>query len=159
VRHGALRLRVLRLPLLGAGRTLRQLPLVLEEVLEEAVVPLRGVVGPRALESARDRVAALAAAVLVLPAEALVLDAGGLRLRSDVLGRGRSVRLAERVAADDERHRLLVVHRHPREGLADVPRRRERIGLSAGPLGVHVDEAHLHGAERLGELAVAAVAL
>ena len=32
-------------------------------------------------------------------------------------------------------------------------------GLPFGPSGIHVDEAHLHGAERIGELPVAAVAL
>ena len=32
-------------------------------------------------------------------------------------------------------------------------------GLPAGPLRIHVDQAHLHGAERTGELPVAAVAL
>ena len=67
--------------------------------------------------------------------------------------------LAERVAADDERDRLLVVHRHAAEGLADVPAGGQRIRVAVGPLRVHVDQAHLHGAERIGELPVAAVAL
>ena len=57
VGHRVLRLGVLRRPLLRAGGALGQLPLVLEEVLEEAVVPLRRLVGPGALEAARDRVA------------------------------------------------------------------------------------------------------
>ena len=35
----------------------------------------------------------------------------------------------------------------------------ERIRVAVRPLRVHVDEAHLHGAERTGELPVAAVAL
>ena len=42
--HSARCLGILRLPLLGAGRALRQLPLVLIEILEEPVVPLRRVV-------------------------------------------------------------------------------------------------------------------
>ena len=46
-----------------------------------------------------------------------------------------------------------------REGLADVPGGGERIRVAVGPLRVHVDQAHLHGAERTGELPVAAVAL
>ena len=68
------------------------------------------------------------------------------------------MRLAERMAADDERHRFFVVHRHAREGLADIASRRERVGLAAGAFGVHVDEAHLHGAERVRQVAFAAVA-
>ena len=55
--------------------------------------------------------------------------------------------LAERVAADDERNRLLVVHRHASERLADVPGGGLRIGIAAGALGIHVDEAHLHRGE------------
>ena len=104
--------------------------------------------------------AALAAAEAILPPEALLLEGSTLRLGPDVLDRrGRTVGLAERVAADDERNRLLVVHRHARERFADVPGGCARIGLAVGPFGVHVDQAHLHGAERPGELPIPAVAL
>src|SRR5436305_9262942 len=69
------------------------------------------------------------------------------------------MRLAERVAADDERDRLLVVHRHPTERVADVPGGSQRIRVAVRSLRIHVDEAHLNGGERIGELPVAAVAL
>jgi hypothetical protein len=67
--------------------------------------------------------------------------------------------LAERVPAGDQRHRLLVVHRHPAERLADVDGRAQRVRLAVRALRVDVDQAHLHGAQRLLELAVARVAL
>ena len=70
-----------------------------------------------------------------------------------------AVALAERVAADDQRHRLLVVHRHAGERLADVAGGRQRVGVAVRALRVDVDQAHLHGAERAGQLAVTAVAL
>ena len=160
IRHGAFRLGILRRPLLRTGGARRQLPLVLEQVLEEPVVPLGRIVGPCAFEAAGDRVGALAAAVLVLPAQALLLDGGALGFRTDVVNRrGSTMGLADRVAADDERNRLLVVHRHAGEGLANVPGGSQRIGVAAGPFGIHVDQAHLHVAERLGEFPVAAVAL
>src|SRR4029450_6727226 len=41
-----------------------------------------------------------------------------------------------------------VVHGHAAEGLPDVPGGGERVGLAVGPLRVHVDQAHLDGAER-----------
>ena len=66
--------------------------------------------------------------------------------------------LAEGVAAGDQRDGLLVVHRHAEERLADVLGRRDRIGIAVRPFRVDVDQAHLHGAERLRELALAAVA-
>ena len=67
--------------------------------------------------------------------------------------------LAECVAAGDERDSLLVVHRHALERLADVLGRCERIRLAVRPFRIDVDQAHLHRAERMLELAVAEVAL
>ena len=67
--------------------------------------------------------------------------------------------LAEGVTAGDQRHGLFVVHRHAGEGLADVARRGERIGVAVRAFRIDVDQAHLHGAERLRQFALAAVAL
>ena len=157
--HGVLSLGILRGPLLRTGRALGQLVVVLVQVVEEPVVPLRRLVRPRALEPAGHRVGALAAAEGVPPAEALLLERGTLGFRTDVVLGGGTMGLADRVAADDERNRLLVVHRHATEGLSNVVGGSQRIRLAAGPLRVHVDQAHLHGAERIGELPGAAVAL
>ena len=84
VGHRVRRRGIRRHPLLRAGRALRQLPLVLEQVVEEPVVPLGRVVGPRAFEPAGDRVGALAGADRVVPAEALRLDGAALGLGADV---------------------------------------------------------------------------
>ena len=154
------RLGVLGDPLAGAARALLQLPLVLEEDLEEAVAPLGRDIGPGDLEARGDGVLADTGAVLVEPAHAAGLDRGCLRLGADVLtGVGRTVGLAEGVATGDERHGLLVVHRHPAERVADVVRGQDRVGVALRALGVDVDEAHLDRGERVVELAVAGVAL
>src|SRR4030095_2950753 len=135
--------------LLPAGRARGQLIVVVVEVLEEPLSPLRRLGGPRTLEPARDRVVALAGAKLVPPAETLLLYAGALRFGTDVLGgRGGTVGLADRVAADDERERLLIVHRHASESLSNVLRCKGRVRVAARPLRVHVDQAHVIGAER-----------
>ena len=73
IRHGGLRLRILRPPLFRAGGARCQLPVVREQVVQEPVVPLRRRVGPCALEAAGDRVEPVAVAEGVLPAEALLL--------------------------------------------------------------------------------------
>src|SRR5436309_13064797 len=87
----------LRSVLLAAGRARRQLIIVLVEIIEEPVVPLRRFGGPGALQPARDRVVALAAAKPVLPAETLLLQAGALRSGPDVRGGGgRTVVFADR---------------------------------------------------------------
>ncbi len=58
-----------------------------------------------------------------------------------------------------ERDGLLVVHGHASERLADVLGRGERTWLTIRPLGIDVDEAHLHRTERIREIPLAAVAL
>ena len=131
-----------------------------EEALEEAVAPAGRCRRPRDLEPARDRIGTAAASEAALPAEALLLERRALRLRPDVGDRvGRAVGLAEAVAADDQRDRLFVVHRHAAERLADVARRGERIRVAVRAFRVDVDEPHLHGGERILELAIAGVAL
>src|SRR6185295_14483598 len=114
---------------------------------------------PRAFDAAGNRITGLAAAVFAGPAEALLLEGRALGARSAVrVGRG-AVRLAEGVPARDQRDGFLVVHRHAREGLADVAARLDRVRVAVGALRIDVDQAHLHRAEGLGEVAVAAVAL
>ena len=153
MRDGAGASAAFRHPLMRARGALRELPFEAEQVPEEVVAPPGRRGSPGHLESARDRVRANARAVPVVPAEALRLDIARFRLRADVGRGGRAVRLAERVAAGDERHRLFVVHRHAAERVADVLRRRDRVGIAVRALRVHVDEAHLHRAERVLQVA------
>ena len=136
-----------RLPLLGAGRALDQLIIVLEQQAEIVAAPLGRVVRPGALD-ARGGDVALADLLLVgEPAQALQVtasDAGSLR---NVGGLG-AMRLAKGVAAGGERNRLLAVHRHAQEGRLHVARRLQRIGIAARPFGIDVDQAHLDRRER-----------
>ncbi len=77
------------------------------------------------------------------PAQALRFQISGFGVRALVgLGR-RAVRLAEGVAAGDERDGFLVVHGHALEGLADILGGRDRIGVAVGTFRVDVDQAHL----------------
>ena len=61
------------------------------------------------------------------------------------------MRLAESVAADDERDGFFVVHRHVSERLADVLGGRDRVGVAVRPFRIDVDQAHLSGPDRLFE--------
>jgi hypothetical protein len=141
-----------------AGGALGEFPLVAEERLEVAHVPLGGVGLPCAFDAAGDGVASHAGAELVAPAQALLEDVGAFGLAADVaVGRG-AVGLAEGVAAGNEGDGLFVVHRHAAEGLADVATGGHRIRIGVGALRVDVDQAHLHGAEGVGKHAVAGVA-
>ena len=53
------------------------------------------------------------------------------------------------MAARNQRDGLFVVHRHARECLANIPGRSDRIRLAVRPFRIHVDQSHLHRAERI----------
>src|SRR5579871_6981135 len=109
IRHHAGSGPVLRLPLMCAGRALSQLPVILEQVLEEVVAPLRRRRGPGDFQAAADGVVAVPAAIRVLPTHALLLDRRTLGLRPDILARIRcTVGLAEAMPARNERNGFLV---------------------------------------------------
>ena len=78
--------------------------------------------------------------------------------RRHIFGIAGAVGFAEGVAAGDERNGFFIVHRHARESFADVARGAQRIGLAVGAFGIDVDEAHLHGGERIVEFAIATIA-
>src|SRR5204862_735571 len=98
--HRALGLGILGRPLLRAGRAPRQLIVVVEEVVEVSVVPLRRLVGPRAFQPAGDRVSALTRSEGVRPADALRLDRATFGLGADQIGIAGTMAFAKRVTAD-----------------------------------------------------------
>src|ERR1022692_15806 len=63
------------------------------------------------------------------------------------------------MSAGNERNGLLVIHRHARESLSDIPCRGNRIRLSIRPFRIHVNQTHLYGSERILKITIAAVAL
>ena len=83
---------------------------------------------------------------------------GAFRLGADQRRIAGAVGFAEGVAAGNQRDGLLVVHRHAKERFADVLGRSDRIRIAVRSFRIDVDEAHLHGAERLRKLAFAAIA-
>ena len=147
-----------RLPLMRARGAFHQLPVIFEQHLEIAHVPCRRVRLPRALDPGRDRVAALAAAMGADPAQTHLVHRGRFRLRADKRRVTRAMRLAEGVPTGHQRHGLIVIHRHPRKSLAHVLARGHRIGVAIRTFGVDVDQAHLHGGQRVFQLALAGVA-
>ena len=150
---------VLGHPLVGSGRAFHQFPLVAEQVVEIIVAPLRRRRRPGNLEPAGDRVTGHAAAVTALPAESLLLERRPFRLDPDQRGVAGAVGLAEGMAAGDQRDRFLVVHRHAREGFADIVRGLHRVRLAVGAFRVDVDQPHLHRGQRVFQIALARVAL
>src|SRR5205814_6860584 len=105
------------------------------------------------------RVTPFAGLEFALPAEALLLDASGFRLCAHQCRIASAVGFSEGVTAGNQRNCLLVIHRHAGERFADIPRRSDWIRLSIGPFRIHVDQTHLHCAERTLKITLAAVTL
>src|SRR5579872_496906 len=159
IRHRTIACAIFRCPLMCAGRTLCQFPIVFEEVGKEIVAPLRWRRGPSDFQAATDGVSAKTFAKFILPPESLILDGGAFWLIAHILrGNGSPVRLAESMSASNECDGFLVIHRHASEGFSDIPRRSDGIGLSIRPFRVHIDQPHLHGSEGILQITIAAVA-
>ena len=157
--HELLVLGVLGLPLDGAGRALRLHPFKTVQIFQILHRPLGWGRRPRAFQARGDGIGTLAAAHLVFPTKALLFKGFSGRFLAHVGGAAGTVRLAERVATGDQRGGFLVVHRHAAEGFADIIGGQLRIRHAIRAFRVHIDQAHLHGAQGPAQLAAGAIAL
>src|SRR5947209_2498367 len=159
IRYRTLPCSILRCPLMRAGRTLRQFPVVAEQVREEIVAPFCRRGRPSDFQSATDRVPGFAGSKFALPAEALLFNTGCFWLRPNICRIASAMGFAEGVTSGNECNRFLIVHGHPGEGLPNVARRGERIRVSIRAFRVHIDQTHLHGSERALKITLSAVSL
>ena len=146
-----------RFPLMGPRRRFLQPPVVLEQQLEVAVVPLGRVGGPGPFDAAGHSVAADAAAVVIDPTQPLLFEAGPFRLGAKLFGVAVAVSLADGVATGGQCHRLFVIHRHAGEGDPHILRGFQRIGLAIHPFRVDVDKPHHHRRQRVFQIPLAGV--
>ena len=137
------------LPLVSASRALGQRPFVIEQQMEVAVVPLRGVGGPSAFDAAGDSVTAHTAGAVVHPTQALFVHIGALRGWTQVLRLAVAMCFTHGVAACGQGHGFFVVHGHACKGQAHVLRRFQGIRLAVDAFGVHIDQTHLHRSQRV----------
>ncbi len=135
------------LPLLRACRGSGEFPVIAEQQFEIAHVPLGRIGGPSAFDARGDGIGGLAAEVGVDPAKALRFEIGGFGCIAQSLGIAIAMRLADGMTAAGQSRSFLVVHGHAGKGLADLSCGLERIRLTVHALGVHIDQAHLHGGE------------
>ncbi len=138
-----------RLPLLGARRTADQLIVVIQQHVEIGHVPGDRRRGPGPFDARGDGVVADAAGVARNPAEPLLGDVGALGTDAHLGSVAGAMGLAEGMAPGGQGGRLLVVHAHAGEGLANVAGRGQGLGHAAGAFRVDVDEAHLDGGQRV----------
>src|SRR6202035_1426090 len=119
-----------RLPLVCAAWALGRFPLVLEQVFEVIVTPFRRRASPGDLQAARNCVTCDTGGVGARPAEALLLNRRAFRFFTEVGAGPGSVGFSKGVTACDQSDGFFIVHRHPRESLADILRCRNRIWLA-----------------------------
>jgi hypothetical protein len=144
--------------LVCAGRALRQLPFVAEQVFEEIIAPSGRRSGPRDFEAAGDGISGRASAERALPAEALRLDATTFGIRADMRRGAGTVGFSEGMATRDQRDRFLVIHSHAGKGLANVAGRGNGVRIAVRAFRIHVDKTHLHCRQRVGEIPLSGIA-
>ena len=83
------------------------------------------------------------------PTKALCFNRRAFRLGTDQRIITGAVHFAECVAAGDLRHGFLIIHRHAGEGFAHILTAQKRVGIAIGALRVDVNQAHLHGGQRV----------
>src|SRR5262245_46723501 len=104
---------VLRRPLGRPSRALGLYPIVVEQVLQVLHRKMRRSRSPGTLQSAGDRVLALAGSALVAPTESLLVDRWSRGSSADASGRiGGAMGFTERVAARDQSNSLFVCRGH-----------------------------------------------
>ena len=146
-------------PLVGAGRALDQFPFIFEQYFQVTHVPFDRVRFPSPFDAAADRVAGLAAAETALPTEALFLKTGCFRLGPHMGCRTGAVAFAERMAAGNQRDGFFVVHRHAGECFAYIATRGDRVGIAIRSFRIHIDQAHLHGCQRVFQITFVGITL
>ena len=159
IRHGISKRAIGRNPLIGTSRAFRQHPIMVHQVLEIVIVPLGRVGGPSAFNAAGNRIATHAGAEAVLPAKAHLFQRRRFRFRAHIARGAGAMALAEGMAAGDKCDGFFVIHRHAGKGFANVTTRGERVRLAIRAFRVDVNQAHLHGGQRVFQNAVARVAL
>src|SRR5579863_2831503 len=99
-------------------------------------------------------------AKFILPSETLVLDVGAFWFVAYILsGNASAVGFAEGVTAGNECDGFLVIHCHAGKSFPDIACCGDGIRLSIRPFRIHIDQAHLHGAERILKITITAVTL
>ena len=159
IRHSTSTRVAFRLPLLCAGRALRQLPFEAEQVLKKVVAPLCWRSRPCAFEAAGNRVACITTAISIFPPETLLSDARTSWCCTHVLARiSSTMGFTERMPTGNESNSFFVIHRHATKGLADVTCRSKRIWFSVRTFRIHIDESHLYCRKRILQVAFTGIA-
>ena len=147
------------MPNLRASGAFCQFPVIPEEKVKIAHIPLCGIRRPGTFNAAGCGVNAQAAFEIILPTEALLNNARAFRLCAHQLGIAGAMGFTKSMSTGHKRHGLFIIHGHAREGFADVIARGDGIRVAIRAFWVHVDQAHLHGRQRVFQLALATVAV
>merc|ERR1712230_302691 len=87
--------------------------------------------------------------MLVLPTEALLLEASSLRLLANLRRVTGTVRLTESVTTSDKRNSLIIIHGHAAESGTNVPAGGNGVRDAVRSFRVDINETHVGCTERL----------
>ena len=101
----------------------------------------------------------LACAKTVFPAQTHFLQGRRFRFFADQRWVTRAMGLAKGMATGNQGDSLFIIHRHAGESFAHIAARADRVRIAVGAFGIHVNQAHLDGGQRIFEVALTTVAL
>ena len=126
-----------------------ELPVVVEQQVEVAVVPLGGVGGPGTFNTGADGIAPHTTSGVVHPTEALLLNVSTFRGRAEVTGVTITVSLTHGVTTGGESNSLFVIHCHAGKGFTNLLSSLERVRVTVNTFRVHIDQTHLDCSQRV----------
>ena len=137
-------------PLMCASRTFGQFPFKAKQIFKEIIAEFGGRCCPRHLKAAGDGITGFAGLESAGPAQSLGFHCSGFRFRPKMCSRPGTVGFAKAVAPCNKCYGFFIIHRHACESFANVACRSQRIRFSVRPFRIDIDQAHLHGSQRVG---------
>ena len=154
VRDHVLGLHVLGDPLPGTARAFDEFPVVGEHHFEIALVPAGGVRFPGPFNARGDGVLGFAGMKGVVPTKALCMQWCTFRFCRGVGRWCGAMALAEGVTTGHQCHGFFNTHAHARKRFTHISAGGDGIRFAARTLRIDVDQAHLHGCQRLVQVSL-----
>ncbi len=144
-------------PLPCPRRTFHHFPIIFEQRIEIAVVPLCRRRRPGPFNPAGNGIDADPRLKGALPAQALIYDAGSFWFRTHMGRVASPMAFAKGMPPRCQGDGFFVIHRHAAKGLSHILPRAHRIRFAVRTFRIHIDEPHAHGCQGIFQHAIAAI--
>ena len=143
-----------RVPDIRASRAFYQLPLITKQKVEIAIVPFCRIGCPRTFDTTGDGVTPFAFAMCAYPAKAHLFNRSTFWLNPDQISITCTMRFTECMTTCGQGDSFFVIHRHSGKCFTNIAGTCQRIGIAIRPFRIHIDQSHLHGRQRMRQIAI-----